>query len=626
MRILTTVIAVLLLMQSTVRAEEPWRFITLADWHGAEMYVQPNSYPGGVEKNLAGLKMLKENYGGELVMLPGDSNRGHWDTRFFISRFKPGLTPEQSILQAGALCYSGMVNAFKEAGDSRLLMAVGDHEVGDNPWPPGEAVSRCQPQFREAFAKVFNIHPDGQFIYDKPIGKASSRPLGTPFETTSYAYQHKNVLFVTLDVFHQEDPDKRIGRQGSVTGAVVGKHLQWLDHVLSEARKDSSIKHIFVQSHLPVLQPVRRVNSSGMLMDGEMESDFWKTMRKHDVDIYFAGEVHSNTVTKDPKSDLVQIVTRGRWLNNFATVDVKDDEIDITLYNQISRSPADGKFEVYGKLVIDKSSGKKTFRDEGEFTFLDREAPMMHFDFEENFALKDRIVLGFSLRQGGNPFKSEVNIGGITCDRSFRNQGAFGRNYDAQNGNIELAADGPRGKAGVFKPDSQMAVYGAGPYSYGNTVSYALWMKTTSDEDMMLINTGRGGLKRGLMNLNLNDAKPELLMADDVRLIAKSQKLNDGKWHHIAVSMPRKDCKLSEVQFYVDGQPVESEVLGKDNPINVSMVNKVSVGGPGHENGRSPFAEFMHGKLGIKPFEGSLDEVSVWARALTATEVAELAK
>ena len=198
MRILTTVIAVLLLMQSTVRAEEPWRFITLADWHGAEMYVQPNSYPGGVEKNLAGLKMLKENYGGELVMLPGDSNRGHWDTRFFISRFKPGLTPEQSILQAGALCYSGMVNAFKEAGDSRLLMAVGDHEVGDNPWPPGEAVSRCQPQFREAFAKVFNIHPDGQFIYDKPIGKASSRPLGTPFETTSYAYQHKNVLFVKI--------------------------------------------------------------------------------------------------------------------------------------------------------------------------------------------------------------------------------------------------------------------------------------------------------------------------------------------------------------------------------------------------------------------------------------------
>lgn len=359
MKILTTIITTLLLMQSAVRAEEPWRFINLADWHGAEIYVQPNIFPGMAEENLAGLKMLKENYGGELVILPGDSNRRHWDTRFFIAQFKPGLTPEQSILQAGALCYSGMVNAFEEAGYSKLLMAVGDHEVGDNPWPPGEAVSRCQPQFREAFAKVFNIHPDGQFIYDKPIGKAPSRPLGTPYETTSYAYQHKNVLFVTLDVFHQVAPNKAIGRQGSVTGAVVGKHLEWLDHVLSEARKDASIKHIFVQSHLPVLQPVRRVNSSGMLMDDEMESDFWKTMRKHDVDIYFAGEVHSNTATKDPKSDLVQVVTRGRWVNNFATVDVTDDEIDITLYNQISRKASDGKFEVYGKLVIDKSGEKK---------------------------------------------------------------------------------------------------------------------------------------------------------------------------------------------------------------------------------------------------------------------------
>ena len=383
-----------------------------------------------------------------------------------------------------------MVNAFKEAGYSRLLMAVGDHELGDNPWPPGTAVSRCQPQFRKAFAKVFNINPDnGEFIYDKPIGEAASRPLGTKYETTSYAYQHKNVLFVTVDVFHQEDPDKKIGMQGTVTGAVTGKHLAWLDHVLSEARKDANIKHIFVQSHLPVLQPVRRINSSGMLMDGEMESDFWKTLRKHEVDIYFAGEVHSNTVTKDPKSNLVQVVTRGRWLANFATVDVKDDEIDITLYNQISPSPADGKFEIYGRLVIDKSSGKKTFRDEGEFEFFDREARMIHFDFEENFAFADRQVLGFSLYQRGNPFKSEVDIEGVTCDRSFANLGSYGRNYDAQNGNIELAANGPRGKAGVFNPKSQMAIYGAGPHAHGNMVSYALWMKTTSKEYMVLVTT-----------------------------------------------------------------------------------------------------------------------------------------
>ena len=58
MRILTTLITALLLMQSTVCAEESWRFIALADWHGAEIYVQPNIFPGAKEQNAAGLKML----------------------------------------------------------------------------------------------------------------------------------------------------------------------------------------------------------------------------------------------------------------------------------------------------------------------------------------------------------------------------------------------------------------------------------------------------------------------------------------------------------------------------------------------------------------------------------------
>jgi hypothetical protein len=214
-----------------------------------------------------------------------------------------------------------------------------------------------------------------------------------------------------------------------------------LDKVLSEAGKDSSIKHIFVQSHLPVLQPVRRINSSGMLMDDEMESGFWKTLRKHKVDIYFAGEVHSNTVTKDPQSDLVQIVSRAKYLNNFVTVDVTDDTIDVTLYNQIAPKPSDGKYEVSGKFAIDKSGGKKRFRGEGQLAFLDRKARMIHFDFEESFALKDRQVLGFA-RSGGDPFRSEIAIEGVICDRSFANRGVFGQNYDAQYGDI-ASTDGP---------------------------------------------------------------------------------------------------------------------------------------------------------------------------------------
>ena len=171
-----------------------------------------------------------------------------------------------------------------------------------------------------------------------------------------------------------------------------------------------------------------------------------------------------------------------------------------------------------------------------------------------------------------------------------------------------------------------MAVYGAGPHGHGNMVSYALWMKTTSKEDMVLINTGRGRVLRGLMNLHLNDGEPELLLAANARLIAKGQKLNDGKWHHISVSMPKKGCKLSEVQFYVDGQAVKSKVVRQDNRVNVSLANKVTIGGLGHGPRKTPFNKLIHVDLGIKPFEGSLDEISVWSRALTANEVATLAR
>ena len=62
---------------------------------------------------------------------------------------------------------------------------------------------------------------------------------------------------------------------------------------------------------------------------------------------------------------------------------------------------------------------------------------MIHFDFEENFALADRQVLGLQ-RGPGNPFVSEVTIQGVRCDRSFANRGVFGQNYDAQYADIAL--------------------------------------------------------------------------------------------------------------------------------------------------------------------------------------------
>ena len=39
-------------------------------------------------------------------------------------------------------------------------------------------------------------------IYTELIGNITSRPIGTPYVNTSYAYIHKDALFVTMDAFH----------------------------------------------------------------------------------------------------------------------------------------------------------------------------------------------------------------------------------------------------------------------------------------------------------------------------------------------------------------------------------------------------------------------------------------
>ena len=40
-----------------------------------------------------------------------------------------------------------------------------------------------------------------EFNFETDINGVSSRPYNTDFEGTSYAYRHKNSLFISLDIF-----------------------------------------------------------------------------------------------------------------------------------------------------------------------------------------------------------------------------------------------------------------------------------------------------------------------------------------------------------------------------------------------------------------------------------------
>ncbi len=582
-----------------------WRFISLADWHSAEKHIMRDRDKGldaKIAEDIATIKRIKRGFGGELILLPGDSNGGHWDTPKFIKKFKPGLTVEQSILQAGKLCYQGMIDVFMQGGYDTLIMAVGDHELGDNPWPAGSDVSRCQGQFRDVFAKAFNYTANGvTFKYSQKIGAADSRPIGTKYQDTSYAYQYKNVLFVTVDAFHQEDYQTKIGEQGSVTGTVVGRHLQWLESVLSEARKIASIKHILVQSHLPVIYPVRKVSSSGMLFDEGVDSTFWKLLRKYDVDLYFAGEVHANTVTKDPDSDLLQVVTRGNFFSNFQTVDVSDDRIEMTLYRHFGEKTSEGEFRVAGKLRVDKSGPATSIEASGELTLLEPKSRLLHFTFEEDFAHVDRPINGVSEK------KNNFIVDGTQCHRTLANSGSFGPQYDALHHHVEIVP-GKNGNAGRFSQDSRMAAFAMGPLQGGHAISYALSFKTQSTDNQILINTAKiwGKSRKNFLNLYLNNGIATVAISDTKMLSAKTAKLNDGQWHHIKISMPHDHCKLSQLIVEVDDKVADASLTGRDGEVRVSQDMRFTVGGKGYS------AKAMK-MIPVSNYSGLIDDVSLWA-------------
>ncbi|WP_226996589.1 LamG domain-containing protein [Thalassotalea crassostreae] len=584
--------------------EKSWRFISLADWHWAEKHIMGErfkDYPASVDQNIDTLKMMKRDYGGDLIILPGDSNGGHWDTPKFIKKFNPKLTPQQSILQAGKLCYDGMIDTFTRGGYDTLLMAVGDHEVGDNPWPVGSDVSKYQAEFRESFANAFNYTKDGsRFKYSEKIGSADSRPLATKYQDTSYAYQHKNALFVTMDVFHQVDYKTALGEQGSVTGTVVGPHLAWLESVLSEARKDTSIKHIFVQSHLPVIYPVRKVSSSGMLIDDGVESPFWQLMRKYKVDIYFAGEVHANTVTKDPESDLLQVVTRGNFFTNFQTIDVSDDKIKMTLLRHYGEDTSDGNYREAGILSVDKSGSSTKISSSGELALLATKSKLLNYTFEQDYAEQDRPINGLSEK------KSSYVLDGKRCERVLPNLGTFGDQYDALQCDVKLVK-GQNGNAGKFSKESRMASFAMGPLQGKHAVAFELSFKTDSKANQILINTATiwGNRTRDFLNLYLDDGVATVAISDSKMLKAQSNKLNDGKWHRIKVSMPHDNAKLSQLIIEIDGEVVEATQTNGDGQIKLNQSMRFTIGGMGYSRNALK-------AVPVTNFIGLIDDVSLW--------------
>ena len=153
-------------------------------------------------------------------------------------------------------------------------------------------------------------------------------------------------------------------------------------------------------------------------------------------------------------------MSRGNGFNNFLTIDVSKDILDIKIYNETGdKEKFNAQYVEAGYLTIDKSSSITNFSSNGMLELLDADVAILVYNFEEILQLGTRQVLTFD--------KTKTDIRGINCTKSILNIGTFGAQYDAQVENVSLVGGRNGGRAGYFYGESRMAIFGKhGTYGY----------------------------------------------------------------------------------------------------------------------------------------------------------------
>jgi hypothetical protein len=169
---------------------------------------------------------------------------------------------------------------------------------------------------------------------------------------------------------------------------------------------------------------------------------------------------------------------------------------------------------------------------------------------------------------------------------------------------------GLAGSAFQFDGVDDAATFGTTLGDFGTAdFSLEFWMSTTSTRLEGLINKrsvcGNGSffdirLSGGRLKVELNQS------GSNVNSFNSAQTINDGSWHHVVLTRQAKT-----VQLYIDG----------------SLDTAKSTAGTTNISNGVAFSMAQHVCIGVDPTQrltGLLDEVHVFGRALSATEVAQL--
>jgi len=263
------------------------------------------------------------------VTVAGDLVDGHWgeDTEG-LKIFGPTSTTAQrrtAIRRAASVYYAQWKQRLVDHGLDTVHPAMGDHELGDNNWPRRKL--KLASTFRSVWADYFTRNAQGQPLY-------ADRPVGSVNEYAAYAWRPRpDVQMVTLSEFTPTPHGMEL--------RIDDRQFAWLVGVLAKAKADG-LPWIFVQGHIPVLEPVRSGASSNLGYKTAAGQKLWKQFVKYGVDLYLCGEVHD--VTAIQKDGVLQVSHGGIFQFgrlNYLLADVYDSHLDLRIFDYNFEAPED---------------------------------------------------------------------------------------------------------------------------------------------------------------------------------------------------------------------------------------------------------------------------------------------
>jgi len=286
------------------------------------------------------------------VLVAGDLVDGHW------------WDSPETVEHMGTIYYSGWVRRMNRHG-LKFYTAIGDHELGDDPWPPEKI--QLVPHFEDVYRTYLQMPKNG------PVGKRG----------LSYFVREGNVLLITVDPFEVINDSMRVD--------VMGEQLEWFKQVL---KKHADAKFKIVQGHVPIWGDIKARSSSKLMLSGGRESAFYNVLKDEGVDLYLAGEFHDVTVLES--DGIWQIVHGSSWgrkivnTQDYLVGHYAGNQLELTMKRihmdaqgdymwninknngpreivRINERTLENGPEITGTLTITKEGGEKTYSNKTGF-------------------------------------------------------------------------------------------------------------------------------------------------------------------------------------------------------------------------------------------------------------------